>query len=266
MGLGIAAISYDSAAMLKSFAERKGIDYPLLSDPDSKIIRAFGILNDNVPKDLPQFGIPFPGLYLLNRRGVVTAKYFEDDHRERYTAASVLVHEFNQDGTAKTTVETPHLKLSYSASDTTLSAGGTAALILDIEFKPGMHVYAPGVSSDYIPIDWKEPESKGWIAGPVVYPASKKLRLEAIHETVPVFEGHFRLVRDLTVGQPAETGPLLDANGELAVEGAFKYQACDARECYPPKSIPLKWGFRIEKLDSQRGPAELQRKTPGGGQ
>src|ERR1022692_867047 len=108
MGLGIASISYDSAALLKNFADRKGINYPLLSDPDSKVIRAFGILNDNVPKDQPVFGIPFPGLYLIDRRGVVEAKYFEDDHRERFTAASVLVHEFNQDGAAKTTVETPH--------------------------------------------------------------------------------------------------------------------------------------------------------------
>ena len=48
--------------MLKNFAERKGLDYPLLSDPGSQIIRAFGILNDNVPKDQPMYyGIPFPG-------------------------------------------------------------------------------------------------------------------------------------------------------------------------------------------------------------
>ena len=36
-GLGVAAISYDSVAVLKNFAERRGIAFTLLSDPDSKI-------------------------------------------------------------------------------------------------------------------------------------------------------------------------------------------------------------------------------------
>ena len=44
-GLGLAVISYDSVPILKNFAERKNITYPLISDTDSRIIRAFGILN-----------------------------------------------------------------------------------------------------------------------------------------------------------------------------------------------------------------------------
>lgn len=46
---------------------------------------------------------------------------------------------------------------------------------------------------------------------------------------------------------------------ELIVEGAFRYQACDDKECYPPQTIPLKWRLKVEKLDRQRAPAELQR-------
>ena len=37
--------SYDSRAVLKDFAQRKDIQFPLLSDADSGIIRRFGILN-----------------------------------------------------------------------------------------------------------------------------------------------------------------------------------------------------------------------------
>ena len=260
IGLGIASISYDGAALLLNFAERKNLHYPMLSDPESKTIRAFGIFNDNVPKDNPAYGIPFPGMYIIDEHGVVKAKYFEDDHRERYTAASILVHQFNQDGAVKTSVEAPHISLTYGASDSGLSAGGTTTLILDIELKPGMHVYAPGVQGGYIPIDWKMPTSKGWIATPVIYPNSRKLNLPAIHETVPVYKSHLRLIRDVTIGQQAEFGPLLDAEKKLTIEGAFRYQACDDKECFPPQTIPLKWTFRIDKLDSQRAPLELQRK------
>jgi len=170
------------------------------------------------------------------------------------------VKQYGATGEAKTVVETPHLRLTYSASDTHLSPGGTATLILDIDLKPGMHVYAPGVTGGYIPIDWQSSESKGWIWGPVSYPASHNLRLEAIHETVPVYERHLRLVRDFTVGQQQEFAPLLGPDGTLTVEGAFRYQACDAKECYTPRGIPLKWNFRMDQLDSQRAPSELQRK------
>ena len=44
-GLKLAAISYDSQAILNDFAARHNIDFPLLADPDSKIIRSFGVLN-----------------------------------------------------------------------------------------------------------------------------------------------------------------------------------------------------------------------------
>ena len=51
-GLGIFSISYDSVAILADFAERKNITFPLLADPQSEVIRAFGVLRTNwVPKD-----------------------------------------------------------------------------------------------------------------------------------------------------------------------------------------------------------------------
>src|SRR5260370_31877168 len=120
-------------------------------------------------------------MYMADEHGFVKAKYFEDVHRERFTAAIILVHQFKRGGAVKTIVEAPHINLTYGASDSALSAGGTATLILDIDLQPGMHVYAPGVEGGYIPIDWKMPASKGWIATPVVYPNSRRLNLPAIH-------------------------------------------------------------------------------------
>jgi len=251
-GLAVASLSYDSAAILKEFAGRKKITYPMLSDPESKVIRAFGILNTNMEPGNMAYGIPFPGMYVIDARGVVKAKYFEDDHRERYTAADVLTREFGGDGVEKTTVETPHLTLTYSASDASMMPGARTALVLDLELKKGMHVYAPGVQKDYIPIEWKMAESKAWLALPPTFPGAKKLRLKVIHETVPVYQGHVRLLRDLIIGQGTE--------GTLTVEGTFRYQACDDKECYPPRSIPLQWTFHIDPLDRQRSPAELQHK------
>ena len=44
LGLGVAAVSYDSAAILRDFAARKGIHFPLLSDPGKQVAEAYGVL------------------------------------------------------------------------------------------------------------------------------------------------------------------------------------------------------------------------------
>jgi hypothetical protein len=44
-GIRLAAISYDSEAILKYFADRQHIDFPLLADPDSRVIRDYHVLN-----------------------------------------------------------------------------------------------------------------------------------------------------------------------------------------------------------------------------
>ena len=72
--MGVASISYDSVAVLKNFADRAGIHFPMLADPDSKIIRSFGILNESVPKDNFVYGVPHPGTYVVDENGVVTFK------------------------------------------------------------------------------------------------------------------------------------------------------------------------------------------------
>lgn len=259
-GLGVAAISYDSPQVLKNFAERKGITFPLLSDEGSKVIRAFGILNEEVPPGMFA-GIPYPGTYILDAKGVVVTKYFEEDYTQRYTASEILVREYGvAAASSHNVVETKHLKLASSASTDVVRSGQRIALTLDIDLKPGMHVYAPGVEGGYIAIDWKLNPTEAVIAHDLVAPQSKMLRLEAINETVPVYAGQFRLVRDITIAKDNKLKPLL-SNGELTIEGTFKYQACDDRMCYVPQTVPLKWTLRVENHDRERVPEALRRKT-----
>ena len=258
----MAAISYDSAAVLKNFAGRRHITFPLLSDPDSKIIRAFGILNEEAPKDTFTYGIPHPGTFIVDPQGTVVTKYFEDNYRERDTASQVLVRQFGvRLGLAESRLENSHLKLTTWASTATVSQGQTISLIIDAELKPKMHVYAPGVKG-YIPIDWSLAPSKAGSARAPTYPPSKTLHLPAIGETVPVYEGKFRLVREVTIGTEADIKPLLKEGKDLMLEGSFRYQACDDRECYLPQTVPLRWTLHFEPLDRQRVPEEMRRKAP----
>jgi DsbC/DsbD-like thiol-disulfide interchange protein len=251
-GLGVAAISYDSRAVLEDFTRRRGITYPLLSDPDSSIIRSFGILNESVPKNSPFFGVPHPGTYIVTPDGVVTAKFFAEDFRERDTSAELLVRQFGLPGEADLqTAETKHLKLTSSASSETARPGQRIALALDIDLKPKMHVYAPGVAN-YIPVEWALEDNSQITAEAAGYPPGRVVELPAIGEKVPVYTEHVRLIRDITVRQNAST--------PLIVKGSFRYQACDDTQCYIPVTVPLQWTIKIEPLDRERVPAALQRR------
>jgi peroxiredoxin len=260
-GLGVAAISYDSIGTLKNFTDRQHIAYPLLSDPDSKIIRAFDILNETTKPGTFAYGIPYPGIYIVDMQGKVMSKYFEDDFRERVSTGNILARQFGVHlASAQGRSDAKHIEITAAASNDLARPGLRIALTLELELKPGMHVYAPGVQG-YIPIDWRLDEG-GPAAKrhPFKYPQSEMLRLKAIGETVPVYRRHVRIVREITFGQEGDLNPLLTPSGELIVKGSFRYQACDESKCYVPEDAPLEWRFKYQGLDRQRAPLELQRK------
>jgi peroxiredoxin len=61
-GIRLAGISYDSVEILKFFSDRRKIEFPLLSDPDSKIIRAYQVLNAEATGQ--NKGMSRPGYFL----------------------------------------------------------------------------------------------------------------------------------------------------------------------------------------------------------
>jgi len=156
--------------------------------------------------------------------------------RPRFTIFSLLcasVASFAAQPYTPTEVEGKQLSAKLGASAGAVKQGEHVTLTLDLDLYPGMHVYAPGVEG-YIPIDWKMPASPAAAAKAAVFPPSKKLFLPAVNETVPAYQGHFRLTREITVSQP----------GPITVTGALRYQACDDRVCYIPQTLALKWTFQ----------------------
>jgi peroxiredoxin len=84
-GIRVASITYDSPAVLKAFAQRKGINYELLSDPDSKTIDSFGVRNLEVTGT--QAGIAIPNYYLIGADGVIRERCEENTLQNRVTAS-----------------------------------------------------------------------------------------------------------------------------------------------------------------------------------
>jgi hypothetical protein len=259
-GFGLAGISYDSVVVLENFAARRKITFPLLSDPESKIIRSFGILNEKVQQAF-QAGIPYPGTFIVDAEGRVMAKYFEEDYRQRYSASGILAERFGKDaGLLSSEQKLDFFQLSSGASDRIVRGGQHIILSLEVALKPGYHVYAPGVKEDYIPIRWDMAPSEGWKAETPSYPQAGKEMVSGDPDPAPVYSGRFRITRELVFGSESQLKPLAESNAEFTVRGSFRYQACTERLCFPPQDIPLEWKFQMESFDRERVPEQLRRK------
>jgi len=260
-GLKLAAISYDGPAILKDFAKRHRIDFPLLADPRSEIIRTFNVLNTEA-KGMTK-GMAHPGFFFIDESGVIHEKYFEAKYTNRFTANNVigklfpeLIEEVSRN------VEAPHLQLTLTQSDRTVVPGSRVTLTAEIEHPPNVHVYSPGVQG-YKPIQLVLQPLSGIELSAAAYPSSKVLYLETIHERAPVFEGKFRITQDVTV-TPSMTRDvarsLVSAQKTISITGELKYLACDKAICYPPIAVPVKWQLQILPLDLKRSPEAIQHK------
>ena len=250
-GFGLAVISYDSVAVLADFSGRRGIEYPLLSDEGSTVIRRYGILNTTVDPSDDSFGYPFPGTFMLNQQGEVTSRFFEAGFRERNSVASVLVRLGNQVNVPATEVTSSYLDITSYATDQIAAPGTHLSLVLDIRPGENIHVYAPGVVG-YRPIALTLDAQPGVLIRSAQYPESEDYYFEPLDEHVRVYQSPFRIVQDVTIDPSRESQAALGGATSLTVTGTLNYQACDDKICYNPQTVPLSWTVALRTLDRER--------------
>lgn len=258
-GIKLAAISYDSRAILAEFAERLKIDYPLLSDPGSAVIRRFHVLNEKAVGI--NEGMALPGFFYMDKGGVIREKYFETSYADRFTPNNVIAKLFPElTLEVSQKVNAPHLEMELAQSDRTVIPGNRLSLTVEVQLPPDVHVYAPGVHG-YIPVQLKVQSSPAIRLASLSYPAEKMLYLAAIKEQVPVFTGAFRIVQDIKIVASRAMTEWLGATGKLIqVTGELKYQACDQTVCYPPTSVPVSWQLQVLPPDEERSPEAIRHK------
>jgi len=249
-GLGVVAISYDTVEILKSFADRMGgFSYPTLADPNSEIIEAFGIRNPNPTPGSRTDGMAFPGTYIVNADGIVQEKFFEDSHRIRPTAETVLMKTFGADGGRRTEVQLPQFNFSAYASQDSWRPGNTIVLVVDFDLPELMHLYAPG--SDYTAANLSIVETEHVLQNRLTLPEAEILYLEPIDESVPVYHGTPQIQREITLspGYGEDT---------IAVDAILTYQTCDDEICFPPADFALTFNLDVIPNDRTRAPEDVR--------
>ncbi len=82
-GYNIAILSYDTPEQLNKFVTRYKFDFPMLSDENSKTIKAFGILNEDKKPGEFGYGIPNPHIYVIGDDKTVLSVLSKESYTRR---------------------------------------------------------------------------------------------------------------------------------------------------------------------------------------
>jgi len=250
-GVALVAVSYDSVAVLREFAERRGITYPLLSDEGSQTIRALGLLNQHAdeqvrfygvtPRDEHQ-GIPYPGIFLIDEDGTVAEKQFEQSYRHRPVSALVLDEVLGvaePEPAASVRAERDGLQVVAWLDAPAYRPYQKLRLHLAFQLNPEVHIYAPPTPDGYVPLTVEIAPLEGLSVWPLAAPEPRPFQVAGLDETFLVYENGFRVALPFSIDLTA---------GPVSLDIRVGYQACTATECFPPDVLTLTLPLESEDL------------------
>ena len=233
------AISRDSVEVLAGFAEEKDITYSLLADPTSATLGDLGLLNPNIAEDQEYWGfgykeerhggLPYPGTFVLNERGIVVEKHMTRDYKVR-PSSGVLLEELGVE-TSKVgaaTASGPGASLAIWIDEEAYFPQQIGTLHIRLRTDEGMHVYVPPNPEGYTDVSVSIEGPGGVLLDRRPLPAGEPFRIEGLSEKFVVAEGTLNL--DVGFRLVEGTGP-----AEVAVSVA--YQACSESECLIPATL-----------------------------
>jgi hypothetical protein len=110
---------------------------------------------------------------------------------------------------------------------------------IQVSLLPGYHCNSNTPSEDYL-----IPLRLAWTPGAlepagIVYPKPQMEKYEFSPKPVSVFSGKFEIVSKFKAVASAPPGP-----GMLA--GRLRYQACNDKACFPPRTVEVKLPYSLE--------------------
>ena len=225
---------------LQSFAGRFDIDYPLLSDSSSRIIRELGIFNENVEPGSKAYGIPHPGLVVIDENLFVRKKQFEAAYDERPSGESVLAVHFDKDLPHQKQFELPYLKGFVAIADTTSYPSQMHAVQIHFRLDQGVHVYGHPVPQGYVPLTITLQTRADVSMDSIEVPPTRSYRIESLDETFNVLPAEFTLQTYLRTAKKPQAGDF-----ELVFK--IEMQACNDRVCFPPQEKKVRFPFHISR-------------------
>ncbi len=118
--------------------------------------------------------------------------------------------------------------------------GAAVQARIPIAVQPGYHVNSNTPSDEYLiplKLTWKAPGALE--GGQVTYPKPTMEKYQFSEKPLSVYTGSFELVANFKVAASAPAGP-------GAAVGQLRYQACNDKACFPPKTVEVTLPYQIQ--------------------
>lgn len=263
-GIKLYTISYDDPQAIADFVEAHRIPYPILSDIDSAVIREFGILNTEVePGDVPIYGVPFPGTYVVDERGVVIEKFFHDTYKKRDGPENMIDTALGQiqldpnEPSAAFTDDGIRVSATLHGAGGVLKQGAMRRLVVRFELGEGLHIYSDPVPEGMIPARVDVEGPPGLVVEEAIVPPTETLHLAGLDLDLQVWSGVVDFVIPVYPNAEllSEMRPLDEK--ETTIEVNIRYQACDDETCLLPRNRKLTLVVPMAPVDVQALPFHL---------
>ena len=248
-GYAVFAISYDRPADLKGFADAHHVDYSLLADEGSRVIRALGVLDHDLAAHHAAFGgstrpeqlgVAYPMTFVLDWTGRVERKIVEANYRLRngghWLVEELLGKAADERGPRVEATATGPLAIVSGRAwldSRSYFPYQRLGLHLELSVAPGWHVYGPAMPVGYTALGIDiESGPEGVQMGPVAWPEPTPFRIPGLDEEFSVYEGAVAITMPLDFTIPRNSGV-------VRLEIAVHFQTCSVSECLPPNEISL---------------------------
>ena len=263
-GIKLYAVSYDAPGALADFARHHDITFPLLSDKGSKVIRAYGIQNHFVTREqVPYHGIPFPGTYLLDEQGVVTAKFFSRSLAMRESAEAVIDSALGEillggeEPSERGGDDEIRVSATYHGGGGNVKLGALRQLVVRFELAPGLHLYDEPVPEGMVATRIQVSGPPDLFQAGIVKPPTRSLVLPGLDAELQVWEGRVDFAIPLWVGEEIASMVRKNPRDEIEIEVKLDYQACDDRACRVPRRETLRVRVPVERIIGHEIPGRM---------
>lgn len=138
-----------------------------------------------------------------------------------------------------------HVSFLGPAAPVSVAKGKPTPVTLQFRVASGFHINSnKPTSALLVPTVLSLTPPTDIVIGKITFPAGENMSFEfAPSETLNVYTGKFAIKALVTAAKTATPG-------KYSVHAALKYQACDNRACYPPKSVPADFDITVQKSKS----------------
>jgi thiol:disulfide interchange protein DsbD len=127
---------------------------------------------------------------------------------------------------------------SYAAQDG-VAPGEVIRVAFSFNLPKPWHVNSHTPLDEFlIPTELTLAEDAAYTVEQIVYPEHEEIVFAFQEEPLAVYEGNFTIGAVVRVGADAQPGPLV-------ITGSLRYQACNDKQCAPPKNVDVSVAVRV---------------------